>query len=172
MYCNNCGKQIPDDAKFCDGCGVAVHAQQTVASPSTQFAHQSLKPKKTKNRFVLVVIALVFVIGLVGCIASIGSNHENKTDELTDQSTVEESTLSDISAEALIEIPSPSPKVTTDWLKYYEDNGDYVISAYADVMYEYGSYYAGYLACTVVDIYDIDSYSIKAYTDNTCTLSV
>ena len=28
MYCQHCGKQIPDDAKFCKYCGGAVYESQ------------------------------------------------------------------------------------------------------------------------------------------------
>jgi len=28
MYCNQCGKQIPDDAKFCHHCGSAIGIEQ------------------------------------------------------------------------------------------------------------------------------------------------
>ncbi|MDR0934777.1 MAG: TM2 domain-containing protein [Erysipelotrichaceae bacterium] len=30
MYCSNCGKEIPNDAKFCPFCGVPVTSSETV----------------------------------------------------------------------------------------------------------------------------------------------
>lgn len=28
MYCRKCGKQLPDDASFCDGCGAAINGAE------------------------------------------------------------------------------------------------------------------------------------------------
>lgn len=42
MYCRTCGKRIPDNSKFCDGCGTAVNVgplSETVANaPATRSA--------------------------------------------------------------------------------------------------------------------------------------
>ena len=36
MYCNKCGKQIPDDSVFCNYCGVKVEIQSEDVTPKTQ----------------------------------------------------------------------------------------------------------------------------------------
>lgn len=36
MFCPNCGKQIPDDARFCDACGSAVDGSVLVKDPELQ----------------------------------------------------------------------------------------------------------------------------------------
>ena len=41
MICNNCGKTIPDGARFCDGCGAAMPAPQPVQQqPAPQPVYQ------------------------------------------------------------------------------------------------------------------------------------
>lgn len=30
MYCNHCGKELPDDARFCDGCGNPIQPDQNM----------------------------------------------------------------------------------------------------------------------------------------------
>jgi phage shock protein C len=37
MYCNSCGKQIPETAKFCDGCGKAVTGATPNSGPSNAY---------------------------------------------------------------------------------------------------------------------------------------
>lgn len=36
MYCNKCGKQIPEDSIFCNYCGVKVEIQNEDIEPKTQ----------------------------------------------------------------------------------------------------------------------------------------
>jgi len=36
MYCSECGKQVPDEAKFCPSCGTqAFDARQPLGNPTT-----------------------------------------------------------------------------------------------------------------------------------------
>ena len=74
MYCSNCGKQIPDNTKFCNHCGTQQTAvnndaepkvngnQQTVVDVSVQQPKKA--PKKKANIFiVLAVVLCAFLIG-------------------------------------------------------------------------------------------------------------
>ena len=36
MFCTNCGKQIPDDARFCPECGAQTEPQANTASTANQ----------------------------------------------------------------------------------------------------------------------------------------
>lgn len=58
MYCGHCGKEVSDDAKFCNGCGKQVQA--TVKSPTPARA-----PKKHSGLKVIfgVFVALVVLLG-------------------------------------------------------------------------------------------------------------
>lgn len=46
MYCNNCGKQIKDDAKFCPFCGSVIEDQ----SGSTKDDSTVTLPGRKKNK--------------------------------------------------------------------------------------------------------------------------
>ena len=36
MFCTNCGKQIPDDARFCPECGAQTEPRANTASTANQ----------------------------------------------------------------------------------------------------------------------------------------
>ncbi len=66
MFCQNCGKEISDQAKFCNYCGAPVNAarQQTVSK-----AHEAtpVKPKKkgkAGSTIVTILVALVVYFGV------------------------------------------------------------------------------------------------------------
>ena len=69
MFCPNCGKQLPDNAKFCNGCG----AQQIPTAPAEPVKPvvgvyaEPVKPVKAKKKFPIwvVIVALVLVAALV-----------------------------------------------------------------------------------------------------------
>ena len=72
MHCESCGKQIPDDSKFCEFCGTAVKAK-AIEKPIIE-AKQAEKPvrkpakptpikeAKSKSRFKLFPILLIALI--------------------------------------------------------------------------------------------------------------
>lgn len=57
MFCPNCGKQIADTAKFCDGCGAAVRPGQKTAE----------KKKKGWVSWVVVIAVIVLILLAVIC---------------------------------------------------------------------------------------------------------
>ena len=54
MFCANCGKELPENAKFCGGCGAETETHQSTADAK--------KPKKEKKRTPLWLSLLVLVI--------------------------------------------------------------------------------------------------------------
>ncbi|MCI8910152.1 MAG: zinc ribbon domain-containing protein [Oscillibacter sp.] len=44
MFCQNCGKPIPDGANFCSGCGAAVPAREQQAPPRSWRRRQLPSP--------------------------------------------------------------------------------------------------------------------------------
>lgn len=83
MFCSNCGKQLDENAKFCDGCGAQQGAGNDINSASNQQApnpqqnvnanyqnapaapnSKAKKAPKTKNIIITVAVALcAFIIG-------------------------------------------------------------------------------------------------------------
>ena len=59
MFCKNCGKELPDSAKFCDGCGAAVDEPTQAATPTTD---QVTPPKKKKKHPVLLGLVIAFAV--------------------------------------------------------------------------------------------------------------
>lgn len=83
MYCKHCGKQISDDAKFCDGCGAAT---STVAT-----SQSVVKEKKKKNRHpILGTIVLIFGIFII--IGALTGGNESEPQKVGDSLSVTEET--------------------------------------------------------------------------------
>lgn len=166
MYCKNCGNQIADNSKFCNVCGAVVSEEQTQGKKPSRSSN-SRKTKRKKNQIVPIICAVIIVIVFVSCVSSIGNKSKNKQDNISDASDVQESTLS-AQEETVANVTEATltPAIATDWMQYYESNGDYVIFVDAEVMHEYGNYYAGSLACTVVEIANIGNQTINAKVDS------
>lgn len=101
MFCNNCGNQLPDGAKFCNVCGAAIQSPVSKAPvtqqpqvPQEPFGHQSnftnpcppdpapVNPtpaKKKKTGLVIGIVAGVFaIIAIIGTLYGTGLlNPEN-----------------------------------------------------------------------------------------------
>lgn len=76
MKCLNCGKELNENAKFCDQCGMSVNEVQT-ENDNVKVNHT--KSKKTLNKKTIIifgVIAVVIVL-LIVAILSIGGGSES-----------------------------------------------------------------------------------------------
>lgn len=73
MHCESCGKQIPDDSKFCEFCGTPVK-EKTNVKPVVQEKQvekpvrkpakpNSIKETKPKSKFKIFPILLIAIIG-------------------------------------------------------------------------------------------------------------
>ena len=65
MYCTNCGKELPEQAKFCPNCGVNV-ATITVENPTVEVEEEPKKEPKVWGIFAKIG----FGLGLGGLISS------------------------------------------------------------------------------------------------------
>ena len=75
MYCNKCGREIPDDSLFCNKCGckVEINTENVVEKPTYNKDSNSTyyKLSKAKNRILLVVIiSIIIVFCLTKCYKS------------------------------------------------------------------------------------------------------
>jgi len=68
MFCNNCGKENPDNSKFCRGCGAALNnsaPQQTfIQQPAGDAAATKAKGRNISFSTAIVVILVSLAIGL------------------------------------------------------------------------------------------------------------
>lgn len=72
IICNKCGKQVTEQAKFCDGCGAVINNEQP--SPAAINVDQD-----NKVIFVLSYLGILFFLPLVVCPNSkIGRFHANQ----------------------------------------------------------------------------------------------
>lgn len=72
MFCDKCGKEISEQAKFCNHCGAPVNKPQaqTVSAPQKK----PVKKKKAGNAIVTIVVALVVYFGVRGITENVLSN--------------------------------------------------------------------------------------------------
>ncbi len=68
MFCSECGKQLPDNSRFCNFCGaeqgVMPQAEPTPSNAEAKATQKQAKPKKRAN---ILVLLIVFVVaGLIG----------------------------------------------------------------------------------------------------------
>ena len=68
MYCNKCGKEVPESMKFCPECGADMN--ETAALPA-----KTEKPKK-KKKWLIILIAAVVVIIIIAAVG--GGKDESK----------------------------------------------------------------------------------------------
>lgn len=66
MHCSNCGKDIADNVKFCDGCGSPVVSEQT-NTQGTQKATVQAGSQDNKVIFILAYFGILFFLPLVSC---------------------------------------------------------------------------------------------------------
>lgn len=111
MFCKYCGKQISDDAKFCDGCGKKL-TQESSSEPRRcpkcgeivpQYAQAckycghdlaAQKPAKAKKRKPMGCLVWVLVVLLVigGCSAMLGGNDDSSTEPTSAAPSIETET--------------------------------------------------------------------------------
>lgn len=81
MFCKHCGKQISDDARFCDGCGERVFDTTVV----NDYIVPEKKPAK-KKKIGCLGIAFIFFV-LLGSCGAILSGTEESTSETVPYAT-------------------------------------------------------------------------------------
>lgn len=64
MFCPNCGKSLPDSAKFCSGCGLNLQGLSDAAPAAPASAPPA--PAKKKKRVLPIILAVVLIAAAVG----------------------------------------------------------------------------------------------------------
>ena len=65
MHCEECGKQIPDDSKFCEFCGHPISLKTESREPiKPEKKIQTEHPKKKKSRPFFMPIIVIAILGL------------------------------------------------------------------------------------------------------------
>ena len=60
MFCNNCGKQIPDSSHFCNYCGTRIDASiQNSGNSSRNKANKIEEDRKFKIYLILAIVSLI-----------------------------------------------------------------------------------------------------------------
>lgn len=62
MHCEECGKHIPDDSKFCEFCGHPIQLKTETIEPQKKIKHDL--PKKKKSIPFVMPVILIAVLGL------------------------------------------------------------------------------------------------------------
>lgn len=123
MYCIHCGKELPDNSKFCNHCGGAQNKVTAVTNtPASDKNNRSQKPsaegKKNKG-FTTVIYILAVIVGLVIAIGVFGN------DDLKENIKESRVPTTQTSTEAPVEISA------SELIKAYVDN-----EVKADTLYD------------------------------------
>lgn len=73
MFCPKCGKDLPDNSKFCKYCGSKIKSQGTLSHPPKSSGNDD----KVKNMIIVGLVALIVVLILVFAAVSTGIFNEN-----------------------------------------------------------------------------------------------
>ena len=110
MYCQNCNKQINDDAKFCPQCGTRL---TDVSSDTLSFDNKLLKSKKSSGLKKIAIVTLVFILS-VG--VGIGVAYNNRAKNIVnDTKTAMETPFNN----AKSDIPSVSKNTSKETVRQY-----------------------------------------------------
>ncbi len=67
MFCSNCGKELPENAKFCDSCGMMVKPAENQTA-DTVYTPQVVRPKrKTSGKTAAIIIGIVSAAIVLVC---------------------------------------------------------------------------------------------------------
>ena len=61
MFCEKCGKEIPDNAKFCSGCGNTIGNSTSHGSPDVKAERAAVEKKKSPFPFIIAGVAMAVV---------------------------------------------------------------------------------------------------------------
>lgn len=96
-FCPNCGKELPDDSKFCMECGYDFSKSGTSKASFVPKRMQDSDSVFLNGKIFLVLIVIVLIVGAVFILSS-GGNNNNATDTAPVKSQSEVAlTITDVS---------------------------------------------------------------------------
>lgn len=107
MFCNKCGKEIPNDSRVCKFCGNPV-SQTTNMTGNATVNRNNVKVKKQFYQkawfWILIVFVFIVFVGAIGSssdknTSTVSSNATNKEQELTNNSTAAQQEEQEITEE-------------------------------------------------------------------------
>lgn len=119
MYCKNCGAQY-EDAKFCPKCGTSTDEVKEV--PQTQppvqqwqpYTNQQTQKKKLKRwQVAVIVIAGLFVIGIIGNLTGEGSENAKDINTTDTSAAAYEKNLNETSVKDYISTEKETEIIST-----------------------------------------------------------
>lgn len=95
MFCENCGKQIDDNAKFCEYCGASIelkaetvsneNPEQKISAVRDSVSNGNISVKKKINKplvITMIAIVIVLIAGSAGIILFDNYNHKKGDDAI------------------------------------------------------------------------------------------
>lgn len=120
MKCQHCGKELNDNAKFCDGCGAPVEQQESPASvpqsapmqPNFESPQQTPKKKIYKQWWFWGIIIVAFIaVYAIGMANKKDTDNNGKTQTAT---AVVETTAEEVTTEEPTTVEPTTEKPTED----------------------------------------------------------
>lgn len=131
MYCQHCGSEVQDGAKFCSNCGNPVAANNNKNSGVSASSKKSIneKPKKrtTPGQIILIIVVWLVIIFLVfKFFFGFSSNNKSSSNDNTTNSSVSIDNTSSSPQTTQVEWHEISPKTAFDIGGYIECEGIYI----------------------------------------------
>lgn len=144
MFCENCGKQIDDDAKFCEYCGSAISEKMETVEKTTATVSVTKRSKKKPIIIVIVSAVILFIAAIVAYSAYEWVKEKRMSEEIDshsifhsdDESKPEDITKStaEMTTQKVTTTPIATTKVTTT--KEKSNDKTYSITFEADELIE------------------------------------
>lgn len=143
MFCSKCGKEIADDAGFCQYCGEKIDKENTSQQNNKMLLEQKNKPS---GCFIILIVALIVFIGLM----ILGSLPE----EPIENDTYAQESLARNLCESRIRQNLKNPK-SAEFAPRSEinftriKNMEYIVSSYYYAQNGFGATIKSHYACSV-----------------------
>lgn len=102
MYCNSCGKELPDDARFCDKCGYTIQKSVPPGTVNTGGTPARKSKKRSKGFIVTAACLALIAVAICAVLLLLGDPANPVNQEANVQSAAPKS-------ESAAPLPKPTP---------------------------------------------------------------